>query len=325
MSVTVYRNTDASAPVLTGTAGDLTNLLDKCLVSGYGAKAAAGWSKPFVGGAGQAVFRPGSGVQHYFNIDDGGSGLGGAKEAPIRGYETMTAFATGTGLFPTTAQSATSMIIRKSATADATARNWIVIADDRTAHVLVASGDQAGYYYANFGELYSVSANPDNYRSIVQAGNQANNPQANQQGGCRYDNGNGSVAVRYAARSYTGGGTALVLGGWYDLRMSNMGTNDQASKSSILLGADPISAQHLLSPWSLHELGVGIRGRDRGHFQPLARLGTYADGDTISPSAGPYSGRTFLIAYKVVCSDAAGNTTGGTHTAFDITGPWETN
>ena len=328
MSIIIYRNTDASAPVLTGTAGDLVNLLDKCLVSGYGAKAAAGWSKPFVGAATQAVFRPGSGVQHYFNVDDSGGGTGGAREALLRGYETMTAFATGTGPFPTVTQSAGGLVIRKSATADATVRSWMVIADDRTAHILTVTGDNVpstAYYYASFGEFYSISANPDNYRSHVMGGNTQNNASSPTQHGMRYDDGAGNLTSRYAPRSYTGGGTSVGIGCYYDLRMSNMGVNDRASKSSLLLGVDPITGVHLLSPWSLHEYSIGTRGRGRGWFQPMARAGSYGDGDTISPSSGPYSGRTFLIVNGVAASDGAGSSTGTTHTAFDITGPWETN
>ena len=38
---TIYRSTDASAPVLTGEVGKLVDLLDACLVNGYGAKSAA--------------------------------------------------------------------------------------------------------------------------------------------------------------------------------------------------------------------------------------------------------------------------------------------
>ncbi|MGE3907973.1 MAG: hypothetical protein AB7K36_01385, partial [Chloroflexota bacterium] len=45
----IYRSTDSGAPVLTGQAGSLLNLLDKCLVDGYGSKAAAGWSRPYTG------------------------------------------------------------------------------------------------------------------------------------------------------------------------------------------------------------------------------------------------------------------------------------
>ena len=47
MSFTIYRSTDASPPVLNGTAGSLRALLLACLVDGYGAKAAAGWAETF--------------------------------------------------------------------------------------------------------------------------------------------------------------------------------------------------------------------------------------------------------------------------------------
>jgi hypothetical protein len=44
MTVRIYRSTDGSAPVLTGQAGKLTDLLDAILVNGYGSKTAAGWT-----------------------------------------------------------------------------------------------------------------------------------------------------------------------------------------------------------------------------------------------------------------------------------------
>ena len=43
MTVRIYSSSDAGAPVLRGnTPGDLINLLEKCLVTGYGSKAGAG-------------------------------------------------------------------------------------------------------------------------------------------------------------------------------------------------------------------------------------------------------------------------------------------
>jgi hypothetical protein len=43
----LFKSTDAGAPVLTSTAGSLIDVLDACLVSGYGSKAPLGWTKPF--------------------------------------------------------------------------------------------------------------------------------------------------------------------------------------------------------------------------------------------------------------------------------------
>jgi len=123
MTTRVYKSTDASAPNLTGQAGSLTDLLNACLVAGYGALAAAGWSRPYYDATSKtAVFRPGAGPQHYFQVADNGPGAGGAKEARIRGYVSMSAYNTGTEPFPTAAQATNALCIRKSTAADATVR-----------------------------------------------------------------------------------------------------------------------------------------------------------------------------------------------------------
>src|SRR5574337_1134523 len=102
---TVYRSSDASAPTLSGTAGDLVNVFDKCLVAGYGAKSPAGWSKPYTGSS-IAVFRQGGGNLHYLRVqDDGTVPTSGAAEAVARGWEVKadandTVDANNTGPFP---------------------------------------------------------------------------------------------------------------------------------------------------------------------------------------------------------------------------------
>jgi hypothetical protein len=46
----MYRWDDASAPTLTSTdLNSIFDVLDACLVNGYGAKASLGWTKPFSG------------------------------------------------------------------------------------------------------------------------------------------------------------------------------------------------------------------------------------------------------------------------------------
>jgi hypothetical protein len=149
MTVRVYKSTDASAPSLTGQVGSLTALLDAILVNGYGALTAAGWTinqtttnkrgyKQNLTGANNS-----SGMLLY--VDDTASGAGGAKEARVCGFETMSAITpTGTGQFPTSAQSLLGtgqLIIRKSATADATARAWVAVANGQTLYLFVESGD----------------------------------------------------------------------------------------------------------------------------------------------------------------------------------------
>ena len=43
----LYQSSDVGAPIFYGTSGSLVDLLDACLVNGYGSKSGAGWIKPF--------------------------------------------------------------------------------------------------------------------------------------------------------------------------------------------------------------------------------------------------------------------------------------
>lgn len=107
MALTIYRSSDAGAPVLTMAAGGLIALLDACLRTGYGAKAGAGWTKPF-SGSNIACFKQGAGGNNrYIRVWDARGGAADSSQkrsALIRGYENMTGVSTGTGPFPTTSQ-----------------------------------------------------------------------------------------------------------------------------------------------------------------------------------------------------------------------------
>jgi len=59
MPWTLYQSTDSGAPALSGQAGSLLEVLDACLVNGYGGKAAAGWGIAFSSGN-KRVYRPGA-------------------------------------------------------------------------------------------------------------------------------------------------------------------------------------------------------------------------------------------------------------------------
>lgn len=152
----IYRSTDSGAPVLTGQQGSLLNLLDKCLVDGYGAKTAAGWSRPYTG-TNKTAYRnsvAAGGTGMYLRVLDDGSGTGGAREALVRCYLTMSDVDTGTVETPTVAQLAASIVWRKSNSADSTARAWVLVADELTMYLttdegyapaLMAAGDIVSY------------------------------------------------------------------------------------------------------------------------------------------------------------------------------------
>lgn len=287
---TVYKSTDTSAPVLTGQVGSLISLLDACLVNGYGSKTAAGWSKAF-SGTNAASYKQGaaSGADCYLDVNDNAAGAAGAQEANVRGYEAMTAVATGTGPFPTTSQQASpGLYIRKSATADATARDWLVIADDKTFHLFIQTGDNAGRY-ANFsfGEIYSFKS-ADAYRAAI-VGHTAS--------------GTALGALDVTAMS-TAATTAFA--GLYVPRVA-AGTGTSVSPCLLGVGTSLYGAPFVgpnaadgnvyLSRLFLGDAATtagGLRGYLRGVWQLLTGGAGVNDGDTFS-GTGDFAGRTFLI------------------------------
>lgn len=96
-------------------------------------RAPAGWTKPF-SGTNKAVYQSAAldSTQLYLRVNDADP-----RYTRVRGYEQMTDVDTGSGLFPTIAQlSETYWTWTKSNAADTSAREWILIADDRFIHFL---------------------------------------------------------------------------------------------------------------------------------------------------------------------------------------------
>lgn len=287
----VFRSSDSSAPVLTGAAGSLVAVLDACLVNGYTGKSAAGWSKPYTA-TNAAVFRMGGGNQFYLDVNDNGAsnGLTGAsgKEAAVRGYEVMTAASTGTGPFPTTGQQPTTdSNWRKSATADATARTWIMVADDRSFVLGILDGDVASRHKLYvFGDFYSLQV-ADAYRVAITVRTSVNNALVTGSFGSTLSAGGTSVAQTvglYVARIAAGTGTANAEG--------MLGVGSVWDSSTLFTGAldgKPYVARLLLNDVS----PIMIRGWLRGLYELLTPVGM-AHGDTFV-GTGELAGRSFLV------------------------------
>lgn len=124
MSVpTILRSTDAGAPTLNGTAGSLYAVFKWALPL-------LGWSIEYDDGISKIAFRndalKGSGA--YFQLtDDDSHGTADARACQIKGYRSMTALDTGTDGFP-----ASDAFLWKSQTLDATAREYLIIGDERS-------------------------------------------------------------------------------------------------------------------------------------------------------------------------------------------------
>ena len=143
---TVYKSTDTSAPVLQGVRGSLISVLTACLVDGYGSKSAAGWTRPFSNIAEtQAAFRNSgvTGTGFYVAVDESTTTY--AYAPSIKTYESMLSEIDGLLPIATIYNSSASI----SATANTTARPWVLIATDTWMYLFV---------YANATAMPSTKA-----------------------------------------------------------------------------------------------------------------------------------------------------------------------
>ncbi len=300
---TVYKSTDGSAPVLSGTAGALITLLDAVLVNGYGAKAGAGWTKAF-SGTNKAAYRPGSGTRFYLRILDDGSLTGGARDANLRGYESMSDVDTGTNPFPTVAQlSDTNMCVRKSTSADSTARPWVIFADSRTFYMFVQTGDSTTTYILwAFGDFYS-KVDGDAYNCFI-IGSNASNASALTGASTTADviSTNGAGQTRhYVARRAAGTGGSEQFS-----KMSSSLALGSVAFAGTLAYPSPVNGnlEHC-SLWLMDTSSPAARGRFRGLHCPLHAISNFADADPFSADPDTESsGETYYILKQTINAGA---------------------
>ena len=328
-TVTVYRSTDASAPVLTGQAGALVGVLDACLVNGYGAKAAAGWTIPFTATnkrnyKNSAV--DGTGSTLY--VDDTGSGGGGVQEALCTGFKTGTAIGAGTGQFPTIAQLGIgigAVVVRKSNTADTTARPWTVVADDTCFYLFTQTGDFTSPVCVvpfMFGDIFSY-ATSDPYKAMIIGRNIEGQNNFYPDWFSSFSAGYSTNALtqtlcgHFMAASWTGVGGSILVGKHTDqFKMSTSGGQPTYSPTTPLSSAQatlwqmgctttgsvtpnysfsypngPDGGLYVAPVW-VHHNG-SVRGYLKGLWSPLQVL-PLNHNDTYSGS-GTLAGKSFLV------------------------------
>jgi hypothetical protein len=303
----VYKSTDASAPAkISGVAGSLVTVLDACLVGSggvaYGAKASAGWTIAFTA-ANRRVYRMTTTGATGFYLDVNDAGPGGVTlgmEAFCRGYEIASGVGAGTNPFPTVAQQANGIAIRKKGSPDATATDspWVVIADDKTVYVFIDTNDFPGYSGFMFGDFFSFTTG-DAYRCAIigRAGSVTGSNvliAANSE-----DRLSNLVALtaaatgHYAARAWHGGVAGAIAIGKH---------GDAAHSAATLAGLfdypNPKDGLTYLSQVKVHDLFGSFavaRGRLRGFWHFLHPAASPVnDGDTPS-GGGALAGKTFLV------------------------------
>ena len=292
---------------ITGVAGTLITVLDSILLS-------VGWTKPAgLIGTNSAAYLSGGACPVYLAVNDNSPSSSG-KEGLAAGFEAMSGPATGTlpgvgtNQFPQTGQGSNTSnpgyFVRKSFTADTTARTYYAYADAGTLYLFIFSGDPSGstgkYTGFAFGEFDSFKAG-DGYRNLIIGRSAGNSPLVGYEsldvinttvGGTAYLTSNGVVQ-----RPYTG-----VAGSVYVSRMPDMGSVYWPSQMWLGQGAlpypNPADAKAYLSAVRLVECNpagnayTGVRGTMRGFWACCHPVASFNDGDTFS-GTGVLAGRTF--------------------------------
>ena len=316
---TIYSSSDASGPgLLTGQAGTLLTLLQACLVDGYVGKAAAGWTKPMADSGNCGAYTQGAGAGLNLFVNDNGPNVTSTyKEAWACGWETLAGIAapvgSGTGQFPTPAQLLTTghVVWRKSASADATGRQWVLFADSSTFMLFMANGDATGAYScAIFGDLFSLKGVSDAYRCFI-AGRSVENLAGGNSSTILYEGmditpgytnmsplqnigSTSGTSSRYVARTYGGGGTSVSITVVGDLSLASIG-NYRAVLQGVVQTPNGPDNSFYLSPLRISEIPTAtIRGRVRGLYQVCHPVANFADGQTFA-GGGDYAGKTFQI------------------------------
>ena len=292
-TTTVYASTDASAPVLNGTAGSMAALLDACLVNGYGSKPGAGWSIAYSGTNTRSYKTGRSGWNAYLYVGDTT-----ATYASVAGYNNMgSASDAGTNRFPPAVSMVGTVVnayFSKSTTADSTARPWVLIADQNTFYLFIETGalsaSAIGPTAVGFGEFYSYRPSDTNNFFIAPCYGVANTYSSTMLHCEGY--GVGSDGYRWLARNFSGQGPSIP---YSQALHPCVGGTTLGIPSPAIVQPSPVDGTVSFSEVDIVEANQSnvttnfLRGRLRGLWASGIALGA---GETMS-GAGVLAGRTF--------------------------------
>jgi hypothetical protein len=278
-----------------------------------------GWIEAF-SGTSKRAYRSTVGNQMYLRVQDDGPGVGTFKEARITGYESMTDVDTGVAPFPTAAQGVggiAMVVARKSVTADATARAYLILADDRTFYMFVLTADVASNYMGfMFGEIFSL-ASGDSYRTLIIARATENSGAAADKIDAFSSAINTAQTGHFMPRRYDATGTSITVGKLMDQAKTTAGTGQ--SLGNVPYPNTPDGGLYICSIWINEAVTTVLRARMRGVFVVLHAGTNFADGDTFS-GTGVFTGKSFRIIRIL-------NNNGGANGLFalETSDTWEVN
>ncbi len=200
MAITLYLSTDAGAPSLTNVAGSMIAVLDACLVNGYGAKAAAGFTKHASSISTKAAYQSGevTSTGHWLVVVDTGTTF----LANIYGAEILTTVDSITGQFPLPSQNVQTNTYK---TSSATPAPWYLITDGFIFYFGSHYYNDNRIYPWCFGDINTFKV-ADQYHSIIIGQYPSNNY------GLSYAGGYAALNTHYMARSYTQSGNSVNVG-----------------------------------------------------------------------------------------------------------------
>lgn len=171
MATQIYKHTDASAPQMTSAAGSLLAVLDACLVNGYGAKSAAGWSKTVVDApTSQAYYQQGAKAgfaQRLLYVKDDAATPGNAT-AWCCSACTVAASPVLTNYFWDQNSSSIGILLKADQNTGNNAK-WIIIANERSFVLLTKRHDwgERGWAMTLVGDLLTPYADDKGCFSVV--------------------------------------------------------------------------------------------------------------------------------------------------------------
>lgn len=240
----------------------------------------------------------------------------GTTNARVRAYEAMTDASTGTGPTPLESQLAGGLYWPKSSVANATARPWIVIADERGFYLAVDPTGTGRYTLTYSGDIASLKSG-DAYGYLL-TGNQSDQAAAfTAPDGCCGYSGRSARGGAYLARAHTAIGQSVAaqrLGAHHNGATADV----YAGTPGYSLGTYPNGPNNGLMTGALELHALGIRGTLPGLLHPVQDLGDAFATGAVVDGTGDLAGRK-LLALRV--APPSGAQTAGT-VFIDITGPW---
>ena len=275
--------------------------------------APAGWQELFAGALANVIALKPSVVEAtgcVLRVDDTGT-----INARVRAYEAMSDISTGVGMTPLESQVAGGLWWPKSATANATARAWILVADARGFYLAVAPAGGDRYTLLFAGDIASLKSG-DAYGYLL-TGNQADQTNASSApDGCVGYSHRSARTGAYLVRGYTAIGQSTAaqrLGAHHNGSTADV----YAGTAGYSLGAYPNGANNGLLTGALELHAAGLCGTLPGLLHPVQDCGTsFATGATVD-GTDDLAGRRLLA---IRTGPPAGGTVG---TVFiDTTGNW---